>query len=153
MLEQTVDEYLIHKGYLCPAENGAGVDSHRSSSARPLIERVEGTAERHHPGRPTGRLCVTRGYDPDRLRAVRLERVFRVVNRNHRGTPLAERFVFPSPFTGDGCVAIFERAFGRLWATGMAELIRHAEFLAALDDYDIVLIRPPGRPKRWVPSN
>ena len=82
-----------------------------------------------------------------------LERVFRVVNRNHRGTPLAEGFVFPSRFTGDGCVAIFERAFGRLRAIGMAELIRHAEFLAALDDYDIVLIRPPGRPKRWELSN
>lgn len=36
---------------------------------------------------------MTRGYDPDRLRAgmcaVRLERVFRVIRRTHRGTPLA----------------------------------------------------------------
>ena len=36
---------------------------------------------------------MTRGYDPDRLRAglcaVRLERVFRVIQRTHRGTPLA----------------------------------------------------------------
>lgn len=35
----------------------------------------------------------SRGYDPERLRAglraVRLERVFRVVHRDHRGTPLA----------------------------------------------------------------
>ena len=29
MLEQTVEEYIIHKGYPCPAENDAGVDSHR----------------------------------------------------------------------------------------------------------------------------
>ena len=48
-------------------------------------------------------------------------------------------------FTGDSCVAIFERAFGRLRATGIAELVRHAEFLEALDDYDIVLTGPPGR--------
>ena len=36
---------------------------------------------------------MTRGYDPKRLRAglraVRLERVFRVVHRDNRGTPLA----------------------------------------------------------------
>ena len=54
-------------------------------------------------------------------------------------------FVFASRFTGDSCVAIFERAFDRLRATGIAELVRHAEFLEALDDYDIVLTGPPGR--------
>ena len=54
-------------------------------------------------------------------------------------------FVFASRFTGDSCVAIFERAFDRLRATGIAELVRHAEFLEALDDYDIVLTAPPGR--------
>ena len=63
----------------------------------------------------------------------------------HGGVPEADGFVFASRFTGDGCVAIFERTFGRLRATGMTELVRHAEFLAALDDYDIVLTRPPDR--------
>ena len=47
----------------------------------------------------------------------------------------------------DTCVAIFERAFGRLRASGIAELIRHVEFLEALDDHDIVLTARPDRPK------
>ena len=63
----------------------------------------------------------------------------------HGGVPEADGFVFASRFTGDRCVAIFERAFGGLRASGVAELIRHAEFLEALDDYDIVLTVPPNR--------
>ena len=61
--------------------------------------------------------------------------------------PEADRFVFASRFTGDSCVAIFERAFGRLRASGIAELVRHMEFLEALDDDDIVLTAPPDRAK------
>ena len=45
---------------------------------------------------------MSRGYDPDRLRAglrpVRLERVFRVIHRSHRTTPLAAAPV-PSQFS------------------------------------------------------
>ena len=63
----------------------------------------------------------------------------------HDGVREADGFVFASRFTGDRCVAIFERAFGRLRATGTGDLVRHAEFLEALDDYDIVLTGPPGR--------
>lgn len=59
--------------------------------------------------------------------------------------PKADGFVFASRFTGDSCVAIFERALGRLRPTGIAELVRHTEFLEALDDYDIVLTGPLGR--------
>ena len=44
---------------------------------------------RRPPGEPSWRHCVTRGYDSDRLRAVRLERGFQVIHRNHRDTPLA----------------------------------------------------------------
>ncbi|MDE0057049.1 MAG: RES family NAD+ phosphorylase [Defluviicoccus sp.] len=65
----------------------------------------------------------------------------------HGGVPAADGFMFASRFTGDSCVAIFERAFGQMRATGIAELARHAEFLEALDDYDIVLTGPPGRAK------
>ena len=53
--------------------------------------------------------------------------------------------MFASRFTGDSCVAILERAFGRLRESGIAELVRHVGFLEALDDYDIVLTEPPGR--------
>ena len=63
----------------------------------------------------------------------------------HGGVPEADGFVFASRFTGDRCVAIFERAFGGLRASGVAELIRHEEFLEALDDYDIVLTVSPNR--------
>ena len=63
----------------------------------------------------------------------------------HGGVPEADGFVFASRFTGDGCVAIFERASGKLRASGIAELVRHAEFLEALDDYDIELTGPPNR--------
>ena len=55
--------------------------------------------------------------------------------------------VSASRFTVDNCVAIFERAFDRLRAACGAEFVRHAEFLEALDDYDIVLTAPPDRAK------
>ena len=62
----------------------------------------------------------------------------------HAGMPEADGFLFASRFTGDSCVAVFDRAFGKLRVLGAGELIRHAEFLDALDDYDIVLTEPPG---------
>ena len=61
----------------------------------------------------------------------------------HAGVPEADGFLFASRFTGDTCVAVFDRAFDRLRALDVAELIRHVEFLDALDDYDIVLAEPP----------
>ncbi len=62
----------------------------------------------------------------------------------HAEVPEADGFVFASRFTGDSCVAVFDRAFGKLRALGVDDLIRHVEFLDALDDYDIVLTEPPG---------
>ena len=64
----------------------------------------------------------------------------------HAGIPEADGFLFPSRFTGDSCVAVFDRAFGKLTALDIAELVRHVEFLDALDDYGIVLTEPPGSP-------
>ena len=64
----------------------------------------------------------------------------------HADVPEADGFLFPSRFTGDTCVAVFQRAFGKLMALDMAELVRHVEFLDALGDYDIVLTEPPGSP-------
>ncbi|MYH16204.1 MAG: RES family NAD+ phosphorylase [Gammaproteobacteria bacterium] len=61
----------------------------------------------------------------------------------HEGLPEAHGFLFTSRFTGDLCVAVFDRAFTRLQAVDAAELVQHAEFLDALDQYDIVLTGPP----------
>ena len=61
----------------------------------------------------------------------------------HAGVPDADGFLFASRFTGDICVAVFERVFGRLATLDIADLVRHIEFLDALDDYGIVLTEPP----------
>ena len=63
----------------------------------------------------------------------------------HSSVPVANVYVFASRFTGDNWMAIFERAFGRLRAIRIAELVWYAEFLEALDDYDIVQTGPPSR--------
>ena len=60
----------------------------------------------------------------------------------HAGVPEADGFLFASRFTGDICVAVFERAFGGLTTLDIADLVRHIEFLDALDDYGIVLTEP-----------
>ena len=60
----------------------------------------------------------------------------------HAGVPEADGFLFPSRFTGDICVVVFDRAFGKLRVLDLAELVRHVEFLNALDDYGIVLTEP-----------
>ena len=62
----------------------------------------------------------------------------------HANLPEADGFLFPSRFTGHACVAVFERAFGKLTALDIADLAAHVEFLDALDDYDIVLTEAPG---------
>ena len=61
----------------------------------------------------------------------------------HGGVPEADGFLFASRFTRDLCIAVFDRAFGRLRASGATELVRHADFLDALDEFDIVLTGPP----------
>ena len=61
----------------------------------------------------------------------------------HGNVPEADGFLFSSRFTGDSCVAVFDRTLGRLRAGGATELVRHAEFLDALDEYDIVLTGTP----------
>ena len=62
----------------------------------------------------------------------------------HADVPEADGFLFASRFTGDACVAVFDRAFGKLRLLDIAELVRHAEFLDVLDGYGIVLTEPPG---------
>ena len=55
------------------------------------------------------------------------------------GVPEAGGFLFASRFTGDTCVAVFDRALGKLSLLGIDEPAHHAGLLDALDDYDIVL--------------
>ncbi len=62
----------------------------------------------------------------------------------HAGVPEADGFLFASRFTGDACVAAFDRAFAKLTLLGIDQLVHYAGFLDALDDYDIVLTEPPG---------
>ena len=62
----------------------------------------------------------------------------------HASVPEADGFLFASRFTGDACVAVFDRAFRKLRLLGIDELVRYAEFLDALDEYGVVLTEPPG---------
>lgn len=61
----------------------------------------------------------------------------------HEGLPEAHGFLFTSWFTGDPCVTVFDRAFGRLQAVDAAEIVQHGEFLNALNQYYILLTGPP----------
>ena len=54
--------------------------------------------------------------------------------------PEADGFLFHSRFTGHVCVAVFDRAVGKLKSLSVSRLIEHADFLDALDDYEITLI-------------
>ena len=64
----------------------------------------------------------------------------------HAAVPEADEILFSSRFTGDRCVAVYERAFGKLTVLDIAYPARHVEFLDALEDYDIALTQPPGSP-------
>ena len=57
--------------------------------------------------------------------------------------PEADGFLFKSRFTGHQCVAVFDRAISKLQPLSVTPLIEHADFLEALDDYDILLTTPP----------
>ena len=57
--------------------------------------------------------------------------------------PEADGFLFASRFTGHQCVAVFDRAISKLQLLSVTPLIEHADFLEALDDYDILLTTPP----------
>ena len=46
--------------------------------------------------------------------------------------PRADGFLFLSRYTGDACVAVFGRAFGRLSLLSVMPLVANAEFLQVL---------------------
>ena len=57
--------------------------------------------------------------------------------------PEADGFLYQSRFTGHLCAAVFDRAIGKLHRLGVTPLVQQADFLEALDDYEIVLTTPP----------
>lgn len=58
--------------------------------------------------------------------------------------PEADGFLFQSRFTGHLCIAVFDRAIGKLEAISLAPLIEHDDFLEALEDCEIALFSAPG---------
>lgn len=61
----------------------------------------------------------------------------------HAGVPDADGFLFQSRFTGHLCMAVFDRAIKELETISLAPLIEHADFLEALEDYEITLLNAP----------
>ena len=57
--------------------------------------------------------------------------------------PDADGILYLSRFTGDACVAVFDRALTKLTVLSVASLIEYEEFFDALDDYGIILTTPP----------
>lgn len=62
----------------------------------------------------------------------------------HASVPEADGFLYHSRFTGEACVAVFDRAFDRLEAVEVAPLAEQADVLDVLDEYDITLTTAPG---------
>ena len=60
----------------------------------------------------------------------------------HAVVPEADGFLYQSRFTGDACVAVFDRAIGKLALSGVAPLISVEQFWHVLDVYDIALTTP-----------
>ena len=58
----------------------------------------------------------------------------------YHDVPEADGFLFSSRFTGKACVAVFDRALTKLRSVSVQTLMEDAEFLRALDDYDITII-------------
>lgn len=60
----------------------------------------------------------------------------------YNGVPEADGIVFLSRFTGNICVALFDRASEKLAMDRVNPLGRYTDLLDALDDYGITLTRP-----------
>ena len=57
----------------------------------------------------------------------------------YAGVPEADGFVYRSRFTGDACVAVFDRAIAKLAVRDVAALVEHPRFADILIDYEITL--------------
>lgn len=60
----------------------------------------------------------------------------------HAGVPEADGFLWQSRFTEDACVAVFDRAIGKLALSGVVPLISVDQFWQLLDDYGIAMTAP-----------
>ncbi|MEX2125964.1 MAG: hypothetical protein WD795_18890 [Woeseia sp.] len=60
----------------------------------------------------------------------------------YAGVAEADGFLFQSRFTGHVCAAVFDRAIKQLETIEVTRLIEHADFLEAIEDYDITLSCP-----------
>ena len=58
----------------------------------------------------------------------------------YSNVPKADGFLYPSRFTGDICVAVFDRAIVKLEVLEVTSLIECVGFFDMLDDYEIKLI-------------
>ena len=54
----------------------------------------------------------------------------------------ADGFLYDSRFTGDVCLAVFDRAIEKLTATMVVPLMDSVDFHEALREYEIILTRP-----------
>lgn len=54
----------------------------------------------------------------------------------------ADGFLYDSRFTGDACLAVFDRAIEKLTATMVVPLMDSVDFHEALREYEIILTRP-----------
>ena len=61
----------------------------------------------------------------------------------HGDLPDVDGIVYPSRFTAETCVAVFDRAIHKLRATDVAPLMTVASFEEVLSDYEITLTNPP----------
>ena len=79
---------------------------------------------------------MTPGYVTKELRA--LLETFDVYTQ----VPEADGLIYDSRFTSDGCIAIFDRAFGALHSQAVQPLTRIAEVHQVLRTAGIILVRP-----------
>ena len=59
----------------------------------------------------------------------------------YANVPEADGFVYQSRFTGHTCMAVFDRAAGKLAVRDMTRLVQHRKFADVLIDYEITLCR------------
>ncbi|MDE0171921.1 MAG: hypothetical protein OYH76_13280 [Defluviicoccus sp.] len=74
---------------------------------------------------------MTRGYDLERLRAVRAKRVFRMMHRDHRGTPLAAVLALVVSISCDELLALVDLRADGLVRIGAPSGVAHDDNLAA----------------------
>src|SRR5882757_479556 len=88
--------------------------------------------------RDTG--CVDIGAPTDAVRARHFaagQALGKAVYAEH---PDVDGFIYPSRLTGDDCIAVFDRAVGKLRVVDACELKDHAELAAVLERNKVVLL-------------